>query len=90
MCVGLFIQDAKRMRRTVICNLYGSTMPLHTIHNRSEATFGEIKIIEDKIRVLIFSTILSQRFLILTRIWPDTTINTHWSSCKVPVILVRF
>ena len=39
--------------------------------------------------VLIYSTNF-ETFLILRRIQGDTTINTHRSSCKVSVILVRF
>ena len=40
--------------------------------------------------VLIFSTILSETFLILTRIQRDIIINLCRASCKMPVILVRF
>jgi len=39
--------------------------------------------------VLIFSTNLSEIFLILRRIQQDTIINVHRCSCKVPVIFVR-
>jgi hypothetical protein len=40
--------------------------------------------------VLIFSTIVSETFLILRRNEQDTTKNVFWSSCKVLVILVIF
>jgi hypothetical protein len=40
--------------------------------------------------VLIFSTTLSETFLILRGIQPDIIINTQRSSCKVPVSVVRF
>ena len=32
---------------------------------------------------------LSEKFLIIKRIQQDIIIHVHWSSCKVPVILVR-
>ena len=40
-------------------------------------------------RILIFST-TSGTFNIPRSILPDTLINLHRSSCKVPVVLVRF
>jgi hypothetical protein len=40
--------------------------------------------------VLIFCTILSETFLILKRIERDMIEYVHWSSCKVPVIVVGF
>jgi hypothetical protein len=40
--------------------------------------------------VLIFSTNLSETFLILRRTERDTMKNVYWPSCKIPIKLVRF
>jgi len=58
----------------VICGLSVSTIFLH--------------VVEYKMCVLDVSTHLSETFLIL-RI-NELDIKVHWSSCKVPFILVRF
>jgi len=39
--------------------------------------------------VLIFSTILSETFLIPIRTEPDMTKDVYWSCGKVPVVVVR-
>ena len=62
---------------------YFSTLSLEPHDFRKEVT-------ERKICLLIFSTILSETFLILRRTGRDTTPNVHRSSRKVPVIVVRF
>ena len=46
--------------------------------------------IEHKMCVLILATNFYKTFIILKRIPADIIINEVWSSCKVPVILVRF
>jgi hypothetical protein len=48
------------------------------------------KVIEYKMHVLIFSTTFSETILNLRIIQRDSIINVHRSSCKVPLILVRF
>ena len=57
----------------------------YLIHGR---IFGK-QVIEHKVCVWIFSTTLSEIFLILRRTERDI-INVHMSSSKVPVMLVRF
>jgi hypothetical protein len=48
------------------------------------------KIVEHKMSVLIFPTILSQTSLILRRIQRDIIINEHRSLCKVPLFFSDF
>jgi hypothetical protein len=48
------------------------------------------KVIERKMCVLIFSTILFETFPILRRTERDIIKYAYWSSCKILVILVRF
>jgi len=55
----------------------------------NSTTLGE-KNIAYKMCVWISSTIFFEIFLILRHIQRDITTNANWSSCRVPVILVRF
>jgi hypothetical protein len=48
------------------------------------------QVIEHKMCVLIISTTLSETFITLRRFRQATIIHVCRSSCKVPVILVRF
>jgi hypothetical protein len=57
VCVALLIQHAMHMRRNIMCGLPRSTT----------AWFPEKKVTEHKMCVLIFSTLLSETFLILRR-----------------------
>ena len=47
-----------------------------------------LKVIEYKMCVLIFSTNLSEKFLMLRGIQRDIVINVHGYLCEVPVVLV--
>ena len=68
------------------CNLWPDwfyhIFPHYLINGRN---FGK-KIVEHKMRVLIFSTDSVWKFLILRRIQQDAVTNVHRSSCQVFVI----
>jgi hypothetical protein len=79
------IQHAMRMRLIVICRLPGSTTFFHNI-----SWILEKKIMNKKC-VLIFSTTLSDTFLILRRTDRDMIKNVLWSSrSKYPLFLSGF
>jgi hypothetical protein len=65
------------------------TLPYFSTLSHKRNDFGE-KVIEHEMCVLIFSTNLSETFLILRRIQPDIITNVHRPSCKLPVILAKF
>jgi len=64
--------------------LYFSTIISQTVRFSKEK-----KVTVHKLCVLIFSTNLSEIFLILRIIRRDAVVKVHRYSCKVPVILVR-
>jgi hypothetical protein len=73
--------------------LYCQLWPVQLCHIFSTLSYQQHefrgkKAIEYKMCFFIFSTNLSETFLILRRIQRDTVINVHRSSCKVPAILV--
>jgi hypothetical protein len=90
MSVALVIQHAKRMRRIILSSVACLALPYFSTLSHKRQDYRE-KVIEHKLRVLIFSTTLSETFLILRRKKKrDIITNEHRSSSKVPVILVRF
>jgi hypothetical protein len=85
--VALGIQHAMHKRLIFVCGLSGSTMLATLFHKRQDF---QKECTEHKMCVLIFSTILSEIFLVLRGTERDMIINVYWSLCKAPVIVVRF
>jgi hypothetical protein len=87
---ALVIQHVKRMRSIILSSVACLALPYFSTLPHQQYNFTEKIVIEHKLCVLIFSTILSETFLILRRIRRDIIINVHRYSCKVAVIFVRF
>jgi len=87
----LVIQQAKRLSRIIFSSVGSAAVQIFfskLCHKRQDI-WGK-KITENKIRVLIFSKLLSEIFLILIIIYLYILINTETHSRKVPVIPVKF
>jgi hypothetical protein len=89
MSVALVIQDAKRMRHIILSSATCLVLRYFSALYHKRHDFWE-KVIEHKTCVLILCTSFGWNILILRRIKRDIVLNVHMSSCKVPVVLVRF
>jgi len=75
--------------RSIILPYVGRPLPYFSTLSHKGHDF-RIKVIKHKMCVLIFSTSLSEKRLILRIIQQDTVINVRKSSCKVSLIFVGF
>jgi hypothetical protein len=88
--VALVIQHAKLMRNTVLSSVVCPSVPYFFTLTNKRRDFRRRKVIERKYLFWFYLRQLSAKFLILRKIQRDVFINIRRSSCKVPVILVRF
>ena len=86
--MALGIQHTKRMRHIVIGGMPAPTIVYHIITKR--ARFSGKALLNPKCVFCFSLRILSENFLILTRIKRDIIINVYTSSCKVPVMVLTF
>ena len=77
-----------RMRHLKLSSVASPVLPYFSTLSHIRHDFQK-KVTEHKMCVLIFSTILSQTFLIIRRTERDMIINVYWSACKVLGIVVR-
>ena len=84
--VTIGIQHAMRMRHIAICGLPVPTIFFHTISQTHD--FRKKKLLNIK-RVFWFIPQFSSAALLFLRTERDMIKNIYWSSCNVPVKLVR-
>jgi len=72
------------------CHLWPLRFYYISPHYLINGTVFEKKVTEYKMCVLIFSTNIVWKFLILRRTERDMIKHVYWPSCKVPVILAMF
>ena len=80
--VALVIQHVKRMRRIMVPYVACLEIACFFTLFHEGQNFRKC-VIENKICLLVFSTILSEIFLILRRSWRDIFINVYSGSCNI-------
>jgi hypothetical protein len=71
---------------STVRNKVVATLPLEAL----QQYFRKQKLLNIKCVFLFSLQLLSETFLTLRRIWRDIILHTHWSSCKVPLLLSAF
>jgi hypothetical protein len=87
--VALVTQHAMRMRRVTLSCVACLTLPRFSTLSHKQHDFLK-KVIQLKMCILIFCTRFVRKIFLILRNERNTIINVHWSSCKVPTIIVRF
>jgi hypothetical protein len=91
MCVCSLIYPACQAHAPyyiVICGLSDCIVFFHVMSDNT--IFGKWKLLNIKLVFWVSVRGLSKIFFILRRIQRASTINVHWSPCKVPVIRIVF
>jgi hypothetical protein len=90
--VALVMQHAKRMRRITLLLVACLALPhfYALFHKRHDFRGGGGKLSNIKCVFWFSLQILLATFLILRIIQRDITISVHMSSCKLPIVIVRF
>ena len=87
--VTLLIQNVTRMRHIVTSFVAPLASPHFSTLSHKRRDFRK-RVTAHEMSVLTFSTSFNWNILILRRIQRDTVINVETSSCKLPIIPVRF
>jgi hypothetical protein len=87
--LALVIHHSARMRRIMLSPLACLAFSYFLTLSHKQHDFRK-KLFNTKYLFSYSLQIVSETFLILRRVDRDIIINVHRSSCKVPVILLRF
>jgi len=88
MTVALVIQLSKRMCLIILSSVACLAL-LYFPHYLINGRILVKRVLDIKYVFSFPPRLSSETFLILRRTERDIIVNVHWSSCKVPVILVR-